>query len=115
MQMSISIDSLASYNSSINGVTAQSTQATKLKDKLSNTNTSTSTDEELMGVCKEFEAYLVEQVFKSMKSMVPKSEEDDNEYIQYFGDTLYQEYAKNMSDTGELGIAQMLYESMKRQ
>lgn len=112
----MSIDSLASYNSNISEINKQNTQATQLQDKLNNTKTSTATDEELMEACKEFESYLVEEVFKSMKtSMVPKSEDDENEYIQYFGDTLYQEYAKNISDSGELGIAQMLYESMKRQ
>lgn len=112
----MSIDSLASYNSTISEINKQSTQATQLKDKINNTNSSTATDEELMEVCKDFESYLVEQVFKSMKtSMVPKSEDDENEYMQYFGDTLYEEYAKNISETGELGIAQMLYESMKRQ
>jgi peptidoglycan hydrolase FlgJ len=112
----MSIDSLASYNSTISEINKQSTQATQLKDKLSNTKVSTTTDEELMEVCKDFESYLVEQVFKSMKtSMVPKSEDDENEYMQYFGDTLYEEYAKNISESGELGIAQMLYESMKRQ
>ncbi|MBS5934847.1 MAG: rod-binding protein [Clostridiales bacterium] len=112
----MSIDSIASYNSTISELNKQNTQATQLKDKLNNTNASKASDEELMEVCKDFETYLVEQVFKSMKtSMVPESEDDSNEYMQYFGDTMYQEYAKNMSATGELGIAQMLYESMKRQ
>ena len=112
----MSIDSLASYNSTISELNKQNTQATKLKDKLNTTNASTASDAELMEVCKDFESYLVEQVFKSMKtSMVPESEDDNNEYMQYFGDTIYQEYAKNMSETGELGIAQMLYESIKRQ
>lgn len=110
-----SIDALGGYNSTIAELSKQNTQATTLKDKLNNTNASTSTDDELMQVCKDFEAYLAEQVLKSMKKMVPESEDDKNEYMQYFGDNLYQEYAKNMSNTGELGIAQMLYESMKRQ
>ena len=112
----MSIDSLASYNNTISELNKQNTQATQLKDKLSNTNASKASDDELMEVCKDFESYLIEQVFKSMKtSMVPESEDDNNEYMQYFGDTIYQEYAKSMSETGELGIAQMLYESMKRQ
>lgn len=110
-----SIDALGAYNSTIAELNKQTTQTITLKDKLDKTNTSTATDDELMQVCKDFEAYLAEQVFKSMKKMVPESEDDQNEYMQYFGDNLYQEYAKNMSDAGELGIAQMLYESMKRQ
>ncbi|WP_310601947.1 rod-binding protein [Anaerosporobacter sp.] len=112
----MAIDSLAAYSSTVSELNKQNTQATQLKSKLNNTSVSTATDDELMEVCKDFEQYLVEQVFKSMKtSLVPKSEDDENEYVQYFGDSLYQEYAKNMSETGGLGIAQMLYESMKRQ
>ena len=77
----MSIDSIASYNSTISELNKQNTQATQLKDKLNNTNASKASDEELMEVCKDFESYLVEQVFKSMKtSMVPESEDDSNEY-----------------------------------
>lgn len=70
-------------------------------------------DEKLLEACKSFETYFVEQVFKEMEKTVHSSEE--NEYTEYFGDMLYQEYANNISESGELGIAQMLYESMKRQ
>ena len=33
---------------------------------------SDATDEELMDVCKEFEAYFLEQMFKAMRNTVPK-------------------------------------------
>jgi flagellar protein FlgJ len=72
-----------------------------------------STDDELMDVCKSFESYFVEQVFKEMKKTVPQVEEE-NEYMSYFGDMLYEKYSENIADRGNLGIAQMLYESMKR-
>lgn len=74
-----------------------------------------SSDDELMDVCKSFESYFVEQVFKEMKKTVPQSEdEQNNEYMNYFGDMLNEEYAKNVTESGSMGIAQLLYESMKR-
>ncbi|MBQ5917021.1 MAG: rod-binding protein, partial [Lachnospiraceae bacterium] len=81
---------------------------------------SKSTDDELMKVCKEFEAYFTEQVFKSLERMVPESDEESSStssYMDYFGDMLTQEYAKSSTESNNgkgLGIAQMLYEQMKR-
>lgn len=86
--------------------------ATKLQDTL-NQDLSTATDDELMSVCKNFESYLVEQMFKEMKKSVG-SEESQGEYVSYFGDMLYEKYADDVVETGGMGIAQMLYESMKR-
>ncbi len=106
--MSLTIDSSSLYNqygSSTTGKTEQ-LQSTLESDM------SSKTDEELMEACKSFEAYFVEQVFKEMKKTVQSS--DENEYTEYFGDMLYQEYAENAAEQGTLGIAQMLYESMKR-
>lgn len=76
-------------------------------------NSSGATDEELMDACKSFEAYLLEQVFKGMEKTVMKSEEE-NDYLAQFGDTLYEAVAKEATESQGLGIAQMLYESMKR-
>lgn len=72
-----------------------------------------STDKELMDICKSFEAYFIEQVFKEMRKTVPKSEES-NEYLNMFEDKLYEEYSSNITQNGNLGLAKMLYESMKR-
>ena len=74
----------------------------------------TATDEEMMEVCKEFEAYLVEKVFDRMKDAMTDSEEEESDYLNYFGDMMYQEYANTIAQNGELGLAQQLYESMKR-
>ncbi|MBQ3029026.1 MAG: rod-binding protein, partial [Lachnospiraceae bacterium] len=63
---------------------------------------------------KEFEAYLVEQVFDRMKDAMTDSEEEESDYLNYFGDMMYQEYANVVAENGELGLAQQLYESMKR-
>ncbi len=85
-----------------------------LQNKLTGINSDTATDEEMMEVCKEFEAYLVEKVFDRMKDALTDSEEEESDYLSYFGDMMYQEYAKVITENGELGLAQQLYESMKR-
>ena len=90
------------------------TKAVGLQNKLSGINSESATDEELMEVCKEFEAYLVEQVFDRMKDAMTDSEEEESDYLNYFGDMMYQEYANTVAQNGELGLAQQLYESMKR-
>ncbi len=89
-------------------------KAVGLQNKLSGINSDSATDEEMMEVCKEFEAYLVEKVFDRMKEAMTDSEEEESDYLNYFGDMMYQEYAKAITENGELGLAQQLYESMKR-
>lgn len=89
------------------------TTAQALSSALNTENLQNSTDEELMDVCKSFESYFVEQVMKEAKKMV-RSEDEENQYIQYLGDTLLQEYSDTITEQGNLGIAQMLYDSMKR-
>lgn len=75
-------------------------------------------DEELMDVCKEFEAYFIEQVFKNMKkSMVPQSESmsgADATLKDFYEDKLMSEYAAGAAKQSQNGLAQMLYEQMKR-
>lgn len=110
-------DVLSYYDDLYGDASSQSTS--KLQSSLTGTDYSQATDDELMDVCKEFESYLVEQVIKQMEKMVPKSEEDSTmgKYMDYFGDTLTQELAGNITDSNGgngLGIAQTLYEQMKR-
>lgn len=92
--------------------------ADKLSDSLSKDYTN-SEDDELLSACKEFESYFLEQVFKGMQKMVPKSDDDESSYTStlkdYYQDELISEYASMATEQGEgLGIAQMLYEQMKR-
>lgn len=76
------------------------------------------TDDELMSACKEFESYFLEQVFKGMEKMVPKSDSESSyasTIKEYYQDELIKNYASEAANQGEgLGIAQMLYEQMKR-
>ncbi|MDD4111474.1 MAG: rod-binding protein [Herbinix sp.] len=107
--MSINIDPNSQYF--MNGaMAADKSRESILEDKLQSKPT---TDEELMEVCKSFETYLLEQVMKGMEKTIP-SEDKKNPYLENFGDMLYQEYAKSATENQELGLAQMLYESMKR-
>jgi len=94
-------------------ITNQS-QTKDLENNLSYLNVETATDIEMMNACKEFEAYMIEQMYKSMEKTVIKADEKENEYEQYFGDMRVQEYAKMVSDQGGFGLAQQLYEAMKR-
>ncbi len=91
-----------------------STSANALKSTLTDSDLKNATDEELMDVCKSFESYFIEQIMKEAKKTVKSDEDEENSYIQYFGDTLIQEYAEIVSDQSNLGIAQSLYDSMKR-
>lgn len=107
--MSISIGSDQQFGMT-NSMAVDKAKSHSVEDKLNNTHT---TDEELMEVCKSFESYMIEQVMKGMEKTIPDDGER-NPYKEMFGDILYQEYAKSATENQELGLAQMLYESMKR-
>lgn len=114
-----------------------------LTSKINSTNFETATDEELMAVAKEFESYLLEQVMKSMQKMTSVTGDSDGESASaslfnslvgitgeetdsamstlsdYYGDELISQLASTLttsvSNNGAgLGIAQALYEQMKR-
>lgn len=78
------------------------------------------TDEELMGACKAFEAYFLEQVFKEMQKTVDIFSKDENKdqstsnLVDFFKGNTLQELCKQSTETQGLGLAQMLYENMKR-
>jgi flagellar protein FlgJ len=95
---------------------AKEASGAELSGKLQQTDAN-ATDEELMGVCKQFEAYLLEQVFKRMENTVIKAnpDEDSNtsQLVDFFKGQTLQEIATQSADTQSLGIAQMLYEQLK--
>ena len=111
-------DLLSGVSSYYDTYTKNNVSADKMKDKLSS-DYSSATDDEMMEVCKEFEACFTEQVFKAMEKMVPESDESSSStsYVNMFKDTLIQEYASLSSESngGEgLGIAQLLYEQYEK-
>lgn len=97
----------------------QTDLATSRMQSLSKTGLSNATDDELMDACKEFEAYLLEQVMKRMQETTSLfSDEEDNSnsaMVDYFMDSTIQELAGDVTDKQGLGIAQTLYDAMKRQ
>ena len=110
--MAISISNDAYYLQNMQSASNAKTE--KLSSSLNNIENGTATDEELMAACKEFETYLVEQVIKNTKTAMLDDEDSQGEYMKMFGDKLNQSYAEMITETADLGIAQMLYESMKR-
>lgn len=77
------------------------------------------TDEEMLDACKQFEAYMIQQMFKSMQESAKVFSDDDddgNDYVNMFQDNYLQSIAEQMVNSGQgLGIAEQLYESTMRQ
>ena len=95
--------------------TQASTNASKVKDTAAK-DYSQASDEELLGACKEFEAYLLEQVFKEMTKTTSFVDKDSayGNLIAFLGDNVIQEMCKQSTQSQGLGIAEQLYEQMKR-
>lgn len=78
---------------------------------------SNSSDEELLDACKKFEAYFIEQVLKEVQKTIPESPFSDgptSSLVGYFKDETIQEIASNIQDQQQLGLAQQMYEQLKR-
>lgn len=91
------------------------TQTTNLENSLNGMDKMSAADEEMMKACKEFEAYMIEQVYKQMEKTIMKDDDEKNEYEEYFGDMRIQQYAEMATEQGGFGLAQQLYEAMKTQ
>ena len=114
--MSLDITGLSSSYSDIISSQAQSVQNQKLQDSVSG-DYSNATAEELMDACKQFEAYFLEQVFKGMEKTIPKSEEEDaamSQLTDFYKDEVVKSLAEDVCEKQNLGLAQQMYEQMKR-
>lgn len=89
----------------------QNASVSQINSKLNAVGADT-TDEELLGACQEFEEYFVQKIIEQARKSVA-GEEEDGEYMKYFGDTLNQSYAEAIVESGGVGLAQQLYESIK--
>jgi flagellar protein FlgJ len=109
------ISSLTSmYSDVYANATNQSAQ--KLESQLGSDYSSAS-DDELMDVCKQFESYFLEQVFKEMEKTIPTNEDSSsstNQLVEYYKEQMLQNLASESTETNSLGLAQTLYEQMKR-
>ncbi|MDI6600994.1 MAG: rod-binding protein [Thermoanaerobacteraceae bacterium] len=69
-------------------------------------------DELLKKACQDFESILVSMVLKNMRATVPKDSLYGNSIgIDIFTSMLDDEYAKEISQSGGFGLADMLYKS----
>lgn len=106
----------------MDSVSDTSSSTSELEKTLGSGDLSNASDDELMQVCKDFESYFIEQMFKSMEKMIPKDEDEDesssmSSMTDYYKEEMMSKYAEYVSesDGGKgLGIAQTLYEQMKR-
>ncbi|MBO7355698.1 MAG: rod-binding protein [Lachnospiraceae bacterium] len=108
------ISSLTDYYTSVTG----EAKATELARNLSGKAENASTDDELMDVCKQFESYMLEQVFKHMDKTVIRNNDGKDasteNLVDYFRSQTIQELASQSTEKQGLGIAQQLYEQLRR-
>ena len=111
--MAITFDNTYLTNYSTDATTAAA-------EKLTGTIQNAVEDEEMLDACKEFEAYMVEQIYKNMekisKILTDDDEEDKegSEYLDMFSDTYLQDISSKMMSSGQsLGLAEQLYNSIK--
>ncbi|NLL76629.1 MAG: hypothetical protein GX235_05220 [Clostridiales bacterium] len=92
--------------------------ASKLDTHIKTKDYSQSSDEQLLAACKEFESYFMEQIYKEMQKTVDVFKEDDaspnDSLVDFFKDNTIQELASISTEKEGLGLAQMLFEQMKR-
>lgn len=109
---------ISDYSSYLTSTSTAKAQTNKLQNSLNRTSES-STDDELLDACKQFESYLWEQVYKEMeKSVKLFSDDDDDNYgsqmVDYFSDMAVQKVAEDSTKDGSNSLSRILYEQMKR-
>lgn len=111
--MSMSIDNTYFTNYSTDSASAAA-------DKVSSQIQNADTDEETLDACKQFEAYMIQQMYKNMqeaaKILTDDGEDDSSsEYVDMFQDNYLQSIAESMVNSGQgLGIAEQLYDSIQK-
>lgn len=99
---------------------SQSSAASAKMDQIKNTDYANATDEELMNACKQFEEYFVEMTLKEVFKTVDlfgMNESTSNAMStskDLMKDGMVQTFAEKITEEANLGLAQQLYESMKR-
>lgn len=77
-------------------------------------------DDKLFDACKQFEAYLWEQVYKEMEKTAKIFSDDNGQegyasnMVDCFKDAFFQKISEQTSSEGSNSLAQMLYEQAKR-
>lgn len=111
---------IGSINANYADYLSKSATASSQIDKLKNVDVANSSDEELMGACKQFEEYFVEMVLKEVFKTVDITGISDSTSSamstskEWMRDSMVQQFASKITEDSKLGLAQQLYESMKR-
>lgn len=114
---------IAGISSYTNYLVDTNTDKTKeLESQLNEAAASEIEDDELLDACKQFEAYLWEQILEKMQESTKVFGDDDDEegyaqnMVNCFQDTVVQEIAEQVTNesSGANSLAQMLYTQMKR-
>ncbi len=110
--MSIALNGMNSY---IDPSMTSALSGTKLSGKLEGAGSNASADE-LKEVCKEFESYFLEQMYKEMFKTIGSEEGDGplSSLVDYFKDGAIQSLASQTTEQTGGPLAQQLYEQMKR-
>lgn len=109
------LTNLSSIYSQYADTVSKSSEAEALQQRIKQS--ASADDEELMEVCKQFEAYFMEQVYKEMLKTIPKSDDStgNQTMIDYFTDQTVSEIAmQSVNQSGQNGLAQTLFEQMRR-
>ena len=109
------ISGLSGYGDYVSDL-ALNSQSSALTDSVKNKDYANASDDELMDACKQFETYFLEQMMKKMMDTVSTEEDSvmNNQLVSYFMDSTLTELCTEATDQDSLGIAQMLYDQMKR-
>lgn len=111
---------ISGLNTDYQNYLTKSSAATAKMDQIKNTDYKNATDEELMDACKQFEEYFVEmtlkEVFKTVDlfGMGESTSSAMSTSKDLMKDSIVQGFAEKLTEESNLGLAQQLYESMKR-
>jgi len=113
------LSSLTDYASSLLSNAQSTNSVNTIKNSVSSVN-STSTDDELLDACKQFESYLWEQILKEVDKTVNLfgTNNESGSYaanmVNTFSDTLIQDLSEKLTSGKENTLAMTLYEQLKR-
>lgn len=111
---------ISGLNTDYQNYLSKSSAATAKMDQINNMDYENATDEELMDACKQFEEYFVEmtlkEVFKTVDlfGMGESTSSAMSTSKDLMKDGIVQKFAEKITEESNLGLAQQLYESMKR-
>lgn len=111
--MSVTFNGLNSY---VDPSAQANVSGSNLSGKLDQVDKASSADE-LKAVCREFESYFMEQVYKEMFKTIGKDEDGDaslSSLVDYFKDGAVQTIASQTTEQSGGPLAHQLYEQMKR-